>query len=351
LAVSYDDRAGGLSLSIGDSRARADVLSHAFIGRMRGYLPEQTLAAAKRGGGRLLRRLDGLSEQLRRAIRVEEIRFADEAPVYRTAGCDSRRPFGHGVPGRAVAQDVGAAVTHERSDAGGGADAVSASPACMPELGRVYWFDWAPDSRRLVLGLSPPEPLTVFDTVSGQVTPLVRSDDDQVLRALEEVGFGQATRVQFESPRWSSSGGYIATLAMVFETVGGTGGNMVLVFDAGGNLVAEGKPGGGEFWGARAWSPTSDVFAYGSGGGQNGIVEVRTLDPDTGEDVAVFSTEATGRGTLRDLAWSPSGRWMAVVAETYLDTYAWMISIVESVTRETVATIDYPNVSLADWGP
>lgn len=126
---------------------------------------------------------------------------------------------------------------------------------------------------------------------------------------------------------------------------------MVLVFDAGGNLVAQGKPGGGEFWGARAWSPTSDVFAYGSGGGQNGFVEVRTLDPDTGEDVAVFSTEATGRGTLRDLAWSPSGRWLAVVAETYLDTYAWMISIVESATRETVATIDYPNVSLADWGP
>lgn len=231
-------------------------------------------------------------------------------------------------------------------------DIVSASPACMPELGRDYWLDWAPDSRRLVLGLPPPKPLTVFDAVSSEVTPLVRSDDDQVLQALEEVGFGQATRVQFESPRWSTSGGYIATLAMVFETVGGAGGNMVLVFDAGGNLVAQGKPGGGEFWGARAWSPTSDVFAYGSGGGQNGIVEVRTLDPDTGEDVAVFSTEATGRGTLRDLAWSPSGRWMAVATEVVTqNTYSWRISVVNAAFRETVGTIDFPDVGLVDWGP
>lgn len=231
-------------------------------------------------------------------------------------------------------------------------DMVSASPACMPELGRVYWLDWAPDSRRLVLGLSPPEPLTVLDAVSGEVTPLVRSDDDQVLRALEEVGFGHATRVQFESPRWSSSGGYIATLAMVFETVGGTGGNMVLVFDAGGNLVGQGKPGGGEFWDARAWSPTSDLFAYGSGGGQNGIVEVRTLDPDTGEDVAVFSTEATGRGTLRDLAWSPSGRWMAVATEVVTqNTYWWRILVVNAAFPETVGTIDFPDVGLVDWGP
>jgi len=116
---------------------------------------------------------------------------------------------------------------------------------------------------------------------------------------------------------------------------------MVLVFDtAGGNLVARGKP-GGEFWNARGWSPTSDVFAYGSGAGQYRIVEVRTLDPASGEDVAVFSAEAVGRGTLRDLAWSPSGRWIAVVAETYVDP----------ATREAVATIDYPGGSMADWGP
>jgi DNA-binding beta-propeller fold protein YncE len=59
-----------------------------------------------------------------------------------------------------------------------------AAPTCMPDLGRVYTFDWAPDSQRLVLGLPPPEPLTVLDVVSGQVTPLVPSNGEHVLSAL-----------------------------------------------------------------------------------------------------------------------------------------------------------------------
>jgi hypothetical protein len=166
-------------------------------------------------------------------------------------------------------------------------DAQGAAPTCMPDLGRVYTFDWAPDCQRLVLGLPPPEPLTVLDVVSGQVTPLVPSDDEQVLSPLEQVGFGRATRVQFDSPKWSSSGRYIATLAMVFETVGGHEGNLVLEFDTDGNLVARGKP-MGEYSDARGWSPATDVFAYGWGGAPYDIVEARVLDPATGEDQAIL---------------------------------------------------------------
>lgn len=228
-------------------------------------------------------------------------------------------------------------------------EAQGATPTCMPDLGRVYWFDWAPDSRRLVLGLPPPEPLGVLDVVSGQVTPLVPSNDEQVLSALEQVGFGRATRVQFESPRWSSSGTYIATLAMVFETVGGQEGNLVLVFDTDGNLVARGRL-GGEYSNARGWSPTADVFTYGWGGGSYEIVEARVLDPVSSEDQAVFSTEDVARGTVRGLAWSPSGRWMAVVTVTATEsTYSLRISFVDAASLQTVGAIDFPDVTLADW--
>jgi WD40 repeat protein len=220
----------------------------------------------------------------------------------------------------------------------------------MPDLGRVYTFDWAPDSQRLVLGLPPPEPLTVLDVVSGQVTSLVPSNDEQVLSALEQVGFGRATRVQFESPKWSSSGRYIATLAMVFETVGGREGNLVLVFDTDGNLVARGKP-MGEYSDARSWAPTTDVFAYGWGGAPYDIVEARVLDPATGEDQAIFSTEDVARGTVRDLAWSPGGRWVVIVTVTAEEgTDALRISFVDSATLESFGAIEFPDVRLVDWG-
>ena len=199
-------------------------------------------------------------------------------------------------------------------------------------------------------GLPPPEPLTVLDLVSGQVTPLVPSNDEHVLSALEQAGFGRATRVQFESPRWSSSGRYIATLAMVFETVGGQEGNLVLVFDTDGSLVARGKP-MNEYSGARGWSPTADVFAYGWGGAPYDIVQARAIDPATGEDQAIFSTEDVGRDTVRDLAWSPSGRWAVVVTETAGEsTYALRVSFVDSATLETVGAIQFQDVTLADWG-
>lgn len=224
-----------------------------------------------------------------------------------------------------------------------------ASPTCMPELGRVYWFDWAPDSQRIVLGLPPPEPLTVLDIVSGRATPVVDSNDQRVLSALEEAGFGRATRVQFESPKWSFSGRYIATLAMVFDTVGGREGNLVLVFDAEGNLVAQGKP-MDEYSDARSWSPTLDVFAYGWGGAPYEIVEARTLDPAIAEDVAVFSTGDIARGTVRELAWSPSGQWLGVAAITAKEgTYALTLSFVDPMTLETVGAIEFVDVSLTDW--
>lgn len=107
----------------------------------------------------------------------------------------------------------------------------------------------------------------------------------------------------------------------------------------------------GEYSDARSWSPTTDVFAYGWGGAPYDIVEARVLDPATGEDQAIFSTEDVARGTVRDLAWSPGGRWVVVVTVTAEEgTYALRISFVDSATLETFGAIEFPDVRLADWG-
>jgi hypothetical protein len=96
VVVSYDDQAAGLSLRLDQSVAHAGVLSHSFMGLMRGCLPEQSLAVAIRDGERRLRRLAGLRTQLVRAISVEEIRFIDQAPVYLTVDAIVVDPLARG---------------------------------------------------------------------------------------------------------------------------------------------------------------------------------------------------------------------------------------------------------------
>jgi hypothetical protein len=107
----------------------------------------------------------------------------------------------------------------------------------------------------------------------------------------------------------------------------------------------------GEYSDARSWSPSMDVFAYGWGGAPYEIVQARTLDPATGEDQAILSTEDVARETVRDLAWSPSGRWIVIVTVTPEEgTHLLRVSFVDSVILETVGAIEYPVVTLADWG-
>jgi len=128
-----------------------------------------------------------------------------------------------------------------------------------------------------------------------------------VLAALADAGLASVTGVQFQGPLWSPSGRYVAALAMV-GTDEGHAGNVVLILDLGGNVVARGVP-FGEFSDARGWSPSGDLFAYASGEPPYRIVDLHVLDVSTGEDRVIASTDDVGRGTIRSLAWSPSGRW------------------------------------------
>jgi Tol biopolymer transport system component len=220
---------------------------------------------------------------------------------------------------------------------------------CLPEIGAVYEFDWSPDSRRLVLDQPPPGSLTVLDVETEQTSVVASWDDPEVLDAVGAAGLGEPVAIQFQGPLWSPSGRYLAALAMV-RTQQGHSGNVVLVFDLSGDAIARGVP-FGEFSEARGWSPAADVFAYASGEPPYRIVDARLLDAGSREDRLLIS--ADGDRTIQSLAWSPSGRWIAVVLVAP-DGQGWFVSEIQILDTTGV---DPPRTfrsqglpQLVDWG-
>jgi Tol biopolymer transport system component len=228
-------------------------------------------------------------------------------------------------------------------------DLATIETRCLPELGRVYEFDWSPDSSRLILDPGPPDPLTILDVATYQTTVVARWDDRAVVDAVADAGLGQPVAIQFEGPRWSPSGKYIAALAMV-RTERGYSGNVVLAFDLNGAVVARGVP-FGEYSDARGWSPAADAFAYANGEPPYRIVDARVLDAETHEDRSLIS--ADGDRTIQSLAWSPSGRWVAVVLVG--PDQGWFVSeiqIVDTTGVDPPMTFRSKGLpQLVDWGP
>jgi TolB protein len=224
-------------------------------------------------------------------------------------------------------------------------------PRCLPELGRVYAFDWSPDGTRIVFEQGLPGSLTILDVASGQTSVMVRWDDPEVLDAVAAAGLGAASDVQFQGPRWSRSGRYVAALGMMRTDEGHA--NMVLVFDLDGSVVARGVP-FHEFSEARGWSPTADVFGYASGEPPYRIVEARLLDVSTDEDRLLFPAPDSARQTIHSLVWSPSGRWIAVVLGDV--SAGWFVSEIQIL--DTTGA-DPPRIfetseafpELVEWGP
>ncbi len=223
---------------------------------------------------------------------------------------------------------------------------------CLPETGPVYAFDWSPDGTRLVLDQPPPRlgSLTVLDVETEQTSVVAAWDDPAVLDAVAAAGLGAPVAIQFQGPQWSPSGRFIASLAMV-RTDDGWSGNIVLVFDLSGSVVAQGIP-FREFSEARGWSPAADVFAYASGEPPYRIVDARLLDATTGEERLLVSTANEDR-TISSLARSPSGRWLAVSLDTYSGwSYTSEIRIIDMTGMEPPRTFRSQTlVELVDWGP
>lgn len=229
-------------------------------------------------------------------------------------------------------------------------DLAVAEPRCLPQLGRIYEFDWSPDGMRLVLDQPPPGSLTILDVATGQTTVVARWDDRAVLDAVGEAGLGEPVAIQFQGPQWSPSGRYVAALAMV-RTEHGHSGNIVLVFDLSGGVTAHGEP-FGEFSEARGWSPVADVFAYASGEPPYRIIEARLLDVSTREDRLLAST-SEGKQTIQSLVWSPSGRWVAVALVAPHD--GWFVSeiqILDTTGADPARIFEATALpQLIGWGP
>jgi DNA-binding beta-propeller fold protein YncE len=182
----------------------------------------------------------------------------------------------------------------------------SGPDTCYEGLGQVLSFDWSPDGTRLLVAGPGTLPLTAVDADSGEASALLPpGGSDSVRNALEDANLGRAT--QFVDPVWSPSGELIAALVSL---EGGDALYVPIVFSIDGRFVAMGKP-STEFQPGFGWSPVRDVLAYTTGEAPYTTTGIHVLDAATGEDRLLQAT-MDQRTLIASMAWSPSGRWLAV---------------------------------------
>jgi hypothetical protein len=98
------------------------------------------------------------------------------------------------------------------------------------------------------------------------------------------------------------------------------------------------------------------VFAYAAGEPPYRIVEVRLLDVSAGEDQLLLSTESVGEQTIHGVAWSPSGRWVAVVLGEVIDgVFVSEIQVLDTTGVDPPRTFGTTSavperVDWVDWG-
>jgi Tol biopolymer transport system component len=224
-------------------------------------------------------------------------------------------------------------------------------PRCFPEVGRVFSFDWAPDGGRLVVAGPSSQPARTLEVVTGQVTQVVSQEGDTPINAaIREAGFG--TSFQLVAPRWSPSGNYLAALANL-ENSGFS--YVPVVFTPEGRFVTFGRA-STEFPEPFAWSPTEDVLAYTRGEAPYRITEAYLLDPVTGEDRTVLSEEDPEPFVVTDLAWAPSGRWLALGGwvdrgEGYYGMGLRIMDVADPSSIDSIEVATGLAEFLAGWGP
>lgn len=237
-----------------------------------------------------------------------DLRTGESRVLVRTAGEDVLGAFAQWSPdGSMVAYVEGAQDPAERSTLC--VVMLSATePRCFPEVGRVYTFDWAPGGGRLVVAGPPVQPVRIVDVATGDVSEVVPQDGDTPINAaIREAGMGDS--FQLVAPIWSPSDTYLAALANLRDSEFSY---VPVVFTPDGQFVAFGRA-SGEYPEPFEWSPVDDVLAYTRGEAPYRITEAHLLDPATGEDRALVSGDDTETSfVLTDMAWAPSGRWLAI---------------------------------------
>ena len=221
------------------------------------------------------------------------------------------------------------------------ADAVTTTSQCFPDLGTVDGFDWSPDGRRIAVdGVGADLPLRLLDVETGAVSDFASPLDPNLVVAL-----GGEPPLSFVDVDWSASGKFVATQAHLVA---------VAIFDSESRFVMIGRR-TEEFADVLAWSPTEDLLAYAVGRPPYAINDLYVLDPASGEDRLLYST---GKGEaapiIVDVAWSPSGRWLAVAVVERTIYLPLSVHIIDMTREDPSSTIDLGASEaevLVGWGP
>lgn len=204
---------------------------------------------------------------------------------------------------------------------------------CHPSIRRVSGFAWAPDGQSLVVDVVGFKPLFRLEVAMGRRSVLVPPDGAWTERA------GVDGPVNFGIPGWSPSGAYLSVWVN----------DRPVIFHADGRLAMVGRRSRG-FSEALGWSPTEDVFAYARGDSPYRITEIRLLDPVAGEVRRITSAAGRRYPFINELAWSPSGRWLAVLR--WRSDFKQAIEVIDVRDGRSVITDDRADSPvLIDWGP
>ncbi len=211
---------------------------------------------------------------------------------------------------------------------------------CFPDLGTVDAFAWSPDGAEIVVDeVGAKMPLRLLDLRTGGVSDFVSPDDPALVAALG----GQAPAT-FVLAGWSSTGQYVST------DVGAPA-----VFDRHGRFVMLGHS-SQEFSEVAEWSPAGDVLAYAIGRPPYAITDLYLLDPGNGQDRLLYTTGQGERAPIiEDIAWSPSGRWLAVTIAGRTAFTEQTVRIIDVAAEMPARTVQLGPQdiagSLVGWGP
>jgi WD40 repeat protein len=220
-------------------------------------------------------------------------------------------------------------------------DTVTTTSQCFPDLGTVDGFDWSPDGRRIAVdGVGADLPLRLLDVETGSVSDFASPLDRNLVATL-----GGEPPLSLVDVDWSASGKFVATQAHLVA---------VAIFDSESRFVMIGRR-TEEFSDVLAWSPTQDLLAYAIGRPPYAITDLYVLDPASGEDRLLYSTgEGEAAPIIVDVAWSPSGRWLAVAVVDRTIYLPMSVRIIDMTGEDPSSTVDLGASEaevLVGWGP
>jgi hypothetical protein len=183
----------------------------------------------------------------------------------------------------------------------------AAEPRCFPHVGNVLNFDWAPDGSRLVVVAGWSIGMLDVSTGSSPTSSYLGKATHRSATRHEKPVSGPSTSSSGRhgrhrgptSRRWRDS------RTPGSRTCRSSSLRMGSPWPSDDRAGSSPEP--------FAWSPVADVLAYTRGEPLYRITEAHVLDPASGEDRALASSkEEEDSFVLTDLAWAPSGQWLAI---------------------------------------